>query len=102
MGELATSKTLVEIEGQRGVLQIIMVLHEKGELLYGNLYNNKPLVEISNNSTAKRALGILLKQKFIREKIVRSRKAKYYCLTEKGERFAKLLVKMEQLLEEKP
>ena len=55
----ACNKKIIELEGQRGVLQILLTLQRNGEILYGKLYNNKPLVEISNNLTAKRALNLL-------------------------------------------
>ena len=92
---------IIEIEGQRGSLQIMLVLQRNGEILYGNLYNNKPLVEISNNSTAKRALKLLLKHNLIHERGEKRGKAKYYRLTDKGTRFASLVDQMEQILEEK-
>jgi len=95
------NKKIKEIEGQRGILQIISVLHRNGELLYSKLYNNKPLIEISNNSTAKRALEKLLKYSLINEKVADGGNAKYYCLTEKGKRFASLINKMGKILEEK-
>lgn len=98
---MISSKEIKEIEGQRGILQIIYVLHENGELLYSKLYNNKPLIEISNNSTAKRALEKLLKYSLINERIIDGGNAKYYCLTAKGKRFAALLDKMGKILEEK-
>jgi hypothetical protein len=98
---MTISKKLIELEGQRGVLQIILVLQRNGEILYGRLYNNKPLVEISNNSTAKRAISLLDNYNLISERGVEGGKAKYYCLTERGKRFADLVGKMEQILEEK-
>jgi len=94
------SKKLIEIEGQRGLLQIMLVLQRNGEILYGKLYNNKPLVEISNNSTAKRALELLLKYHLISERETKGRKAKYYCLSDKGVRVANLINEMEKILEE--
>jgi predicted transcriptional regulator len=97
---MAINKKIKELEGQRGVLQIMLVLQKNGELLYGKLYNNKPLIEISNNSTAKRALEILLKHNLIYERKTEG-KAKYYRLTNKGEQFAELIDKMEKILEEK-
>ena len=98
---MAINKKIIELEGQRGVLQIMLVLQRNGELLYNKLYNNKPLVEISNNSTAKRALKSLLKRNLIYERNVEGGKAKYYRLTDKGKRFTRLISKMEQILEEK-
>ena len=95
------NKSIKEIEGQRGLFQIMLVLHRNGELLYGKLYNNKPLVEISNNSTAKRALEVLLNKGLVKERIKDGSKAKYYSLTDKGKRFANLISKMEKILEEK-
>jgi len=90
-----------EIEGKRGGLQIPLVLHQNGEIIYSKLYNNKPLIEISNNSTAKRALQILLKYNLIVERNGENgSKALYYRLTTKGKRFAELIREMEKLLEE--
>jgi len=76
-------------------------LQRNGEILYGKLYNNKALVEISNNSTAKRALALLLKHNLINERGTEGRKAKYYCLSGKGIRVASLISEMEKILEEK-
>lgn len=98
---MSINHKIIEIEGQRGILQIMMVLQRNGELLYGKLYNNSPLVKISNNSTAKRALEKLLKNNLIRERVIEGGKAKYYRLTDKGKRFAILIGKMEKILEEK-
>ena len=98
---MTISKKLIEIEGQRGMLQIMLVLQRNGEILYGKLYNNKPLVEISNNSTAKRALALLLKHDLINERETEGRKAKYYHLSDKGIRIASLLTEMEKILEER-
>jgi predicted transcriptional regulator len=98
---MTVSKKIIEMEGQRGILQIIMVLKRNGEILYGKLYNNKPLIEISNNSTAKRALKILLKNNLICLREIDGSKAKYYSLTNKGKKFANLISKMEQILDEK-
>ena len=98
---MISSKKIKGIEGQRGILQIISVLNRNGELLYSKLYNNKPLVEISNNSTAKRALEKLIKYSLIRERVADGGNAKYYCLTDKGKRFAILINEMEKILEEK-
>ncbi len=90
-----------ELEGQRGVLQIPLVLHQNGEILYGKLYNNKPLIEISNNSTAKRALQLLIKHNLVMERSNgNGSKAIYYRLTDKGKKFAKLIKEIEKLLEE--
>jgi DNA-binding PadR family transcriptional regulator len=75
-------------------------LHKNGEVLYSKLYNNKPFVEISNNSTAKRALEKLLKYSLIQERVANGGNAKYYRLTEKGKRLALLVNKMEKILEE--
>ena len=98
---MVINNKIKEIEGQRGILQIISVLHRNGEVLYSKLYNNKPLIEISNNSTAKRALELLLKYSLINERIVDGGNAKYYCLTDKGKRFAVIINRMEKILEEK-
>lgn len=97
---MTCSKKLIELEGQRGILQITIVLQKNGEVLYGNLYNNKSLVEISNNTTAKRALDLLLRNRLISQRAFEGRKAIYYRLTPKGERFAQLITQMEQILEE--
>ncbi|MGF3554453.1 MAG: hypothetical protein ACQXXF_04160 [Thermoplasmatota archaeon] len=75
-------------------------MHKNGEVLYSKLYNNKPFVEISNNSTAKRALEKLLKYSLIQERVANGGNAKYYRLTEKGKRLALLVNKMEKILEE--
>ena len=101
MISVTASKKIIELEGQRGILQIMLVLQRNGEILYGKLYNNKPLIEISNNSTAKRALQILLKHDLIYVRETDGSKAKYYRLTDKGKQFANLISKMEQILEEK-
>ncbi|MFW6174012.1 MAG: hypothetical protein ACOC5T_09730 [Elusimicrobiota bacterium] len=98
---MVVSKKLIEIEGQRGALQIMLALQRNGEILYGNLYNNKPFVEISNNSTAKRAIAILLKHKLINERKTENRKAKYYRLSKRGTHIANLLVKIEKILDER-
>ncbi len=93
------NKKIVELEGQRGTLQILLALQQNGELLYGNLYNNKSLVEISNNSTAKRALDLLLKHGLIEQRPFEGKKAIYYRLSKKGERFAQLINEMQSILE---
>ena len=98
---MTASKKIIELEGQRGALQIMLVLQRNGEILYGKLYNNKPLIKISNNSTAKRALELLLKHELINERGIDGGKAKYYCLTGKGTRFANHISEMEKILEEK-
>lgn len=98
---MVANKKIIEIEGQRGVLQIISLLQRNGEILYSKLYNNKPLIEISNNSTAKRAIEKLLKYALIHERVAKGGNGKYYCLSDKGKRFAKLVNKMEKILEEK-
>jgi predicted transcriptional regulator len=98
---MTASKKIIELEGQRGALQIMLVLQRNGEILYGKLYNNKPLIKISNNSTAKRALELLLKHDLINERGIDGGKAKYYRLTDKGTRFANHISEMEKILEEK-
>ncbi len=97
---MTVNKKIVEIEGQRGILQIILTLQKNGEVLYANLYNNKALVEISNNTTAKRALDLLLRHGLISQRAFEGRKAIYYSLTPKGQRFANHLMQIEQILEE--
>lgn len=94
------NKKIVELEGQRGILQILLALQQNGEILYSNLYNNKSLVEISNNTTAKRALELLLRHGLIYQRPFEGRKAIYYRLTDKGQRFAQLVNEMERLLGE--
>jgi DNA-binding HxlR family transcriptional regulator len=93
------NRKIIELEGQRGTLQIMLALQKYGEILYGNLYNNKSLVEISNNYTAKRALDVLLRYGLVVQKPYEGKKAIYYRLSKKGERFAKLLNEIESLLE---
>ncbi len=95
---MPVNRKIIDLEGQRGTLQIILALQQNGEILYGNLYNNKSLVEISNNSTAKRALDVLLRHGLIVQKPYEGKKAIYYRLSKKGERFAKLLNDIESLL----
>jgi len=97
---MTVNRKIIELEGQRGILQIVLTLQRNGEVLYANLYNNKALVEISNNTTAKRALDILLRHGLIQQRAFEGRKAIYYRLTPKGERFAKLITQMEEILEE--
>jgi predicted transcriptional regulator len=100
-GMTSNKKKIIEFEGQRGVLQIILLLQKNKELLYGKLYNNKPHVEISNNSTAKRAINVLKKNNLIIERKVDNGNGKYYRLSEKGKRFARFINRMELMLEEK-
>jgi predicted transcriptional regulator len=97
---MTVNRKLIELEGQRGILQIVLCLQKNGEVLYANLYNNKSLVAISNNTTAKRALDLLLRHGLITQRPFEGRKAIYYRLTPKGERFAHLVSQMEQILEE--
>lgn len=96
---MAINKKIIELEGQRGTLQIMLALQRNGEILYGNLYNNKSLVEISNNTTAKRALDLLLRHGLVIQRPMTGKKAIYYRLTKKGEQFARLISEMESLLE---
>lgn len=98
---MTIDKKIIEIEGQRGILQIMLILQQNGEMLYRKLYNNRPLVEISNNSTAKRALEILLNHNLVCQRIIKGKKAIYYCLTDKGKRFAQCINNMEKILAEK-
>ena len=97
---MTMSKNIVEIEGQRGVLQIMLFLQQNNEMLYGKLYNNRPHLEISNNSTAKRAIDILKKYNLIYQKEAEGKKAIYFCLTEKGKRFSKCINNMQKILNE--
>ncbi|MEF8847793.1 MAG: hypothetical protein V5A68_01510 [Candidatus Thermoplasmatota archaeon] len=94
------NEKLVEIEGQRGTLQIARCLIDNGETLYCHLYDNNPMVKISNNSTAKRALNILQKHELVKKRKSQKRRAIYYKLTKKGERFAKLIMEIEKVLNE--
>jgi DNA-binding HxlR family transcriptional regulator len=93
------NKKIVELEGQRGTLQILLALQQNGEILYGNLYNNKSMVEISNNSTAKRALDLLQKHGLIVQRPFEGKRAIYYRLSKKGEQFARLINEMESILQ---
>ena len=96
---MTVNKKIIELEGQRGALQIMLALYQNGEILYANLYNNKPLVEISNNSTAKRALDVLLRHGLVSQRDADGkRKATYYSLTDKGQRIAKLIIEIADLL----
>ena len=100
MGTKAINKKIVELEGQRGILQILLALQRNGELINRNLYNNQSIVKISNNSTAKRALVILQRHGFITQRSTEKQRAIYYRLTEKGERCAQLINELEKLLDE--
>ena len=97
---MTVNRKIVELEGQRGIMQIMLTLKKNGEVLYGQLYNNKTLVEISNNSTAKRALDLLMRHGLISQRPFEGKKAIYYRLTPKGERFAQLITEMEQILDD--
>lgn len=87
-----------EMEGQRGLLQIILFLQTNGETISGKLYNNPPEIKISNNSTATRALQILLKNQIIKKRQSKKTRAIYYSLTKKGEKIALCLKDIEKLL----
>jgi predicted transcriptional regulator len=97
---MAIVESIIEIEGQRGILQILLVLKENGNMLYAHLYNNPGLINISNNTTAKRALDILLKHELISQRKEQGKKATYYCLTEKGRKFTRLVCTMQKILTE--
>ena len=97
---MAVPKQLLEIEGQRGILQILLVLKENGDTLYAELYNNPTVINISNNSTAKRALDILMKNELIRERREQGKRAIYYCLTDKGKKFTRHVCTMQKILTE--
>lgn len=76
---------IVNVEGQRGFFQILILLHRKNELLQSQLYNNKPDISISNNETAMRAINLLMKYGLVREKRKKKNNGKYYSLTEQGQ-----------------
>lgn len=97
---MAVHKHLLEIEGQRGILQILLVLKENGDTLYANLYNNPSVINISNNVTAKRALDILLRHELIRQRREKGKRAIYYCLTDKGKKFTSHVCVMQRILTE--
>lgn len=97
---MAVPKQLLEIEGQRGILQILIVLKENGDTLYADLYHNPTVLNISNNSTAKRALDILLRNELIRERREHGKRAIYYCLTDKGKKFTRHVCNMQKILSE--
>lgn len=92
---------IIDIEGQRGFFQILLLLHEKSEVLQRQLYNNKPNISISNNATAIRALTLLMKYDLILEKRKEENNGKYYCLTRKGRKCAQLFTQLQNLLEQK-
>ncbi len=91
---------IIELEGQRGILQIVLILHKNGETVSCELYNNPPKIRISNNTTAKRAIEILQKHKLIKQRISKKNRAIYYTLTEKGNKFAECIITMEKILNE--
>ncbi len=95
---MGTNNIIKEIEGQRGILQIVLYLQQNGETISGKLYNNHPDIEISNNSTCSRALKVLIKNKVIKKRKATKNRAIYYSLTPKGEKIAKCLNDIEELL----
>jgi hypothetical protein len=95
---MGTQECIVDIEGQRGFFQIILSLYENPEMLQSQLYNNRPYISISNNSTAIRAIGLLVKYHLVEEKKKDGSNAKYYRLTKKGQDCAKLLLDLQDLL----
>jgi len=97
---MAVQKQLLEIEGQRGILQILLVLKENGDTLTVKLYNNPSIINISNNVTAKRALDILLKYELVRQRREKGKRAVYYCLTEKGKKFTSHVCILQKILTE--
>ncbi|MEF8879072.1 MAG: winged helix-turn-helix transcriptional regulator [Candidatus Thermoplasmatota archaeon] len=97
---MCINKNIIEIEGQRGILQIILTLHENGETVSGELYNNSPKIKISNNTTAKRAIKILQKHNLVKKRISNKNRAIYYKLTHKGEEIAECIHTMEKILKE--
>ncbi len=98
---MAINEKLIEIEGQRGIFQILVYIHQNGEILSGKLYNNKPDIRISNNTTAKRALEILIKHELVYKKDNTTNRAIYYSLTDKGSKFCECLKQIEKILGEK-
>ena len=97
---MCVNENIVEIEGQRGILQIILTLHKNGETISCNLYNNPPKIKISNNSTSRRAIKILKKHKLIQKRKSKKNRAIYYKLTDKGNKFAECIITMEKILNE--
>lgn len=91
---------LREIEGQRGFFQILLYLNEESEVLQSHLYNNKPKIAISNNSTATRAIALLKKYKLVVEKKMERSNARYYLLTSKGRTCAQLLTQLQESIEQ--
>ena len=97
---MAINEKLIELEGQRGIFQILIFLHQNGEMISGRLYNNKPEINISNNITANRALEILLKHDLICKKEMDNNRAIYYCLTVRGSKICKCIRDMEKILDD--
>lgn len=98
---MTDNKCLIDIEGQRGFFQILLALNEEAELLQSQLYNNKPVISISNNATALRAINLLLKYKLITAKKKKESNGKYYVITEKGRECAELIIQFYKLLQQK-
>lgn len=90
---------LTKIEGQRGFFQILLALNEESELLQSQLYNNKPLLSISNNATALRAINLLVKYNLITVKKKRESNGKYYVITDKGRKCAELFMQLHELIQ---
>jgi len=97
---MTNHKCVFDIEGQRGFFQILLLLDEHAELLQSQLYHNKPLISISNNATAIRALNLLQKYDLIMIKKKKERNGKYYCLTDKGQQCAQLFIQIKKLIEQ--
>ena len=95
------NKKIIEIEKQRGLMQILLVLHNNGETMFGKLYCNKSLTDIGNNITAERAINVLMKHNLVNLRITKGSKAKYYSLTNKGVCLANIIKEMDKILNEK-
>lgn len=96
---MPSQECILDIEGQRGFFQILLLLNEHKEMFQSQLYNNRPHVSISNNITASRALDLLLKYKLVVEKKKAGSNAKLYMLTDKGRDCAKLIIELQHLLD---
>lgn len=86
---------IIDIEGQRGFFQILLLLYEHSEVIQSQLYNNKPNILISNNATAIRAINLLKKCGLVEEKKRKKNNKKYYSLTEKGIECAELFIQFQ-------
>lgn len=91
---------IVDVEGQRGFFQILILLHRKKELLQSQLYNNKPDISISNNATAIRAIRLLTKYGLVKEKRRKKNNGKYYSLTKQGQICANLFIQFQKQIDD--